>query len=107
MDIISGIEIVVGSDFNDSITGDGLANVLIGGLGNDSLNGAGGRDTVSYLTATSGVTISLASGAPQDTQGAGVDTLTNIENIEGSNYADSLRGDGWENLILGNAGTIS
>ena len=39
------IENVTGTDFNDELRGDGNANVLTGGRGNDLLVGAGGFDT--------------------------------------------------------------
>ncbi|MEA2451380.1 MAG: hypothetical protein QOG04_90 [Actinomycetota bacterium] len=37
---------VLGSDFNDTITGSATANFLLGGLGDDLLNGGGGNDIV-------------------------------------------------------------
>ena len=36
--------------------------------------------------------------------GAGTDTLSNIENITGSNYADTLTGDGGDNILTGGSG---
>ena len=43
-DTLTGIENLVGSNFNDSLTGDNNNNVINGGLGNDILNGGGGDD---------------------------------------------------------------
>ncbi|MEG0116668.1 MAG: retention module-containing protein [Pseudomonas sp.] len=43
-DTLTGIENLVGSNFNDSLTGDNNNNVINGGLGNDTLNGGGGDD---------------------------------------------------------------
>ncbi|MCF4995069.1 retention module-containing protein [Pseudomonas syringae] len=43
-DTLTGIENLVGSNFNDSLTGNDQNNVLNGGLGNDFLNGGGGDD---------------------------------------------------------------
>ncbi len=68
---------------------------LIGGAGNDVLNGGTGSDTASYATATAGVTVTIddlnfPSGGPQDTGGAGSDTLVDIENLTGSTFNDSL-----------------
>ena len=40
------IENVIGSDFNDTITGDGVANVLKGGGGADTILGGGGVDNL-------------------------------------------------------------
>ncbi|WP_447784126.1 retention module-containing protein [Pseudomonas germanica] len=43
-DTLTGIENLVGSNFNDTLTGDSNNNVINGGLGNDILNGGGGDD---------------------------------------------------------------
>ncbi|WP_285416878.1 retention module-containing protein [Pseudomonas sp. efr-133-TYG-5] len=43
-DTLTGIENLVGSNFNDTLTGDNNNNVITGGLGNDILNGGGGDD---------------------------------------------------------------
>jgi VCBS repeat-containing protein len=43
-DTLTGIENLVGSNFNDSLTGDHDSNIITGGLGNDVLNGEGGDD---------------------------------------------------------------
>ena len=45
-DVISQIENVIGTGFNDNITGDANANALYGGAGNDSLFGGDGNDTL-------------------------------------------------------------
>ena len=44
-DTLSSIENAIGSAFNDAIYGDGIANVLDGGAGADSLFGGGDNDT--------------------------------------------------------------
>ncbi|MGK3116809.1 Ig-like domain-containing protein, partial [Pseudomonas corrugata] len=43
-DTLGGIENLVGSNFNDTLTGDGANNRIDGGLGHDVLNGGGGDD---------------------------------------------------------------
>jgi len=45
-DTLTGIENLIGSDYNDHLTGDGNSNLLIGGLGNDTLIGGGGNDVL-------------------------------------------------------------
>ena len=45
-DMLVGIENVIGSAFDDTITGNGQANVLDGGAGNDTLTAGGGNDTL-------------------------------------------------------------
>jgi len=103
-DSLSGIENLIGSAFNDTITGDGGANWIIGGAGNDILNGMGGIDTLSYASAASAVTVNLGTVISQNTVGAGWDTLSNFENMIGSIFNDNLTGDGSANTIEGGAG---
>ena len=45
-DTLLNIENLVGSGFDDILTGDSLTNLLFGYLGNDTLDGAGGNDTL-------------------------------------------------------------
>ena len=90
-----------------SLTGNALGNTLYAGAGNNVLDGAAGTDTVSYQYATTGVTVSLATTAAQATGGSGSDTLLNIENLTGSNYADKLTGNAGINVLNGGAGADS
>ncbi len=104
-DTLIGIENLVGSALNDTLTGDGNDNVIEGGLGNDTLIGGAGNDTASYAGAAAGVTVSLAlQGAGQNTVNAGTDTLSGFENLLGSAFDDSLTGDANANTISGGAG---
>ena len=45
-DVVVGIENFTGGSGNDTLTGSGVANVLIGGAGNDTINGEAGNDTI-------------------------------------------------------------
>jgi Ca2+-binding RTX toxin-like protein len=103
-DSLTGIENIIGSAFDDTLTGDLNNNILEGGLGINSLNGGAGSDTASYVRAATAVTVSLAVTAAQDTAGAGTDTLTAIENLLGSNFDDTLTGDAANNIIEGGLG---
>ena len=104
-DTLSGIENLIGSQYNDTLTGDGNDNVIEGGLGNDTLVGGNGSDTASYAGATAGVTVNLAlQGGTQNTVAAGTDTLSGFENLQGSAFADTLTGDANQNYIAGGAG---
>ncbi|CAI8806329.1 beta strand repeat-containing protein [Pseudomonas sp. IT-P4] len=85
------------------LTGNGLDNTLYAGVGNNVLNGGTGVDTASYLYATSAVTVSLAVTTAQATVGSGADTLIAIENLTGSSYNDTLRGNAAANLLSGGA----
>jgi Ca2+-binding RTX toxin-like protein len=110
-DVLIDIENVIGSNFADTLIGNLFANILRGGDGNDTLDGGAGSDTInggagidtaSYATATSSVAVSLASGTA--TGGAGFDVLSEIENVVGSNFADTLTGNGLANQLSGGLG---
>src|SRR5690606_18534584 len=101
-DAVRNVENVVGSAYADALTGNQFANtltggagddVLNGGLGNDLLYGGDGFDTASYADATGAVRVSLAITTAQSTLAAGGDTLSGIEGLIGSAYADKLTGD--------------
>ncbi len=89
---------------NDSLTGNNGNDTLDGGDGNDTLDGGNSTDTASYLSAGVAVTVSLAITTSQNTVGAGSDTLSNIENLRGSNFADTLTGQDSHNVLIGNSG---
>lgn len=96
-DVLVGIEDVTGSAFDDTLIGDNNANTLRGVGGDDTLNGGGGTDRADYISATGGVNVSLMTN--QATGADGTDTLTSIENVRGSEFADTLTGDGNDNLL--------
>lgn len=103
-DTLWGIEHLIGSQFGDTFRGNDLDNTFIGLGGDDLVDGGGGSDTVSYERSTSaGVTVNLATGTAMDAFG-GIDTLVNIENITGSEFADSLTGDDGSNELFGAGG---
>jgi len=101
IDTLLQMENLTGSAFNDTLVGSAATNIIEGGLGNDSINGAAGSDTASYEHAPSGVSVNLAFSAAQNTLGAGVDTLTQIENLRGSAFNDTLVGNAGSNIIEG------
>ncbi|NET20297.1 MULTISPECIES: hypothetical protein [unclassified Okeania] len=138
-DQILNTENVIGSDFNDTITGDEVDNIIHSGTGNDiveardgediifgesgtddikgedgndfivggkdpdKLDGGNDNDTASYFTSESRVHVSLFDGKGWAGD-AKKDTLTNIENLEGSEYEDLLIGDAQNNILSGLGG---
>ncbi|RJF87999.1 calcium-binding protein [Oleomonas cavernae] len=108
-DQLTDITNLVGSGFNDVLGGTSANNGLNGGLGDDRLTGGAGGDQliggdgldmILYSASSVGVTVDLglstASGG--DAQG---DTLSSIENVIGSNFADSLTGNAGDNRLYG------
>lgn len=102
-DHFTGIENVIGSANDDTITGNLGANVIDGLAGGDMLNGAGGIDTASFasLAGALGVNVNLALGTAV---GDGSDNLAAIENVTGSQQSDVIFGDGSANVLNGLAG---
>ena len=114
-DVLSLIENLTGSNFNDILTGDTTANVISGGLGNDTINGGAGSDnidggagvdTVDYRSSSAAVSVNMNSNVYSGGDAAG-DTLVNIENIFGSSFADMLAGNTANNIIYGGSGNDS
>jgi Ca2+-binding RTX toxin-like protein len=89
---------------NDTLQGGSEDDILEGGAGNDTLDGDTGNDTASYASAVAAVTVDLSNLAAQNTGGAGMDTLANIDNLIGSKFADTLTGDANDNVIEGGLG---
>lgn len=106
-DILVNIENLIGTNYVDSLFGDGNANIFSGGRGSDYINGNGGSDTASYENSSAGVTVRL-NGASNSTPGVGGDAqgdiLVNIENLIGSYYTDYLYGDNNANILSGGNG---
>ncbi|WP_416896703.1 MAG: FecR domain-containing protein [Minwuia sp.] len=94
---LGGLQIT-GSGFDDTLTADLIdQNEFIqfrGRGGNDSFTGGGGFDRLDYVEATSGITIDVGAGSTGvglDGDG-GTDTFSNIDEVRGSDFADSLLG---------------
>ena len=69
--------------------------------------GTGPNDTVDYSNSILGVTVDLNIVGPNPQSSAGYasgDKLTGIENIIGSDSADTLKGDGGNNILVGGDG---
>ncbi|MCV0425006.1 MAG: tandem-95 repeat protein, partial [Roseibium sp.] len=90
-DTFSSIEIVQGSYHDDDISGDETDNIIRGGRGADVIDGRGGFDTADYSRADEGVSVNLALGQGLAGEALG-DTLTGIEKLVGSDYADTFVG---------------
>ena len=98
-----GDDTIFGGSGNDRLSGEAGNDVIQGGDGADQLIGGNGIDTADYSDSTAGVAIDLTAGTGSGGTAAG-DTLTTIENVTGSAYADALTGDANANLLDGGAG---
>ncbi len=78
--------------------------LLVNTDGNDTLIGTLSNETVTYYYSAAPVTVSLASATQQDTGGAGLDILTDIDNLIGSDYNDRLVGNAKNNILDGGIG---
>ncbi len=106
---------LVGNNGSDQLIGLGGNDTLVGGIGNDILTGGSGSDindggsgidTSSYSTSAAGVTADLRVGAVGSGAGdATGDTWILIENLVGSNHADTLLGSIGANDINGGGGS--
>lgn len=130
IDTLSGFEQLIGSDYNDVLTGSATTTSLTGGAGDDILvagptNPAGGlgmyggdgNDTFvinaseTWVDGGSGFNIvdgsTASAGLILTTNGhtgLGVTTLSNVQEIIGSNYADDLSCWVAGDVLLGGAG---
>ncbi len=85
-DILKNIENILGSDHNDSLTGNGYANILEGGKGNDRLAGGAGSDIYLFNAGDGTDTISDDRGKIVFLQGDAGDAYA------GANYAFAYEG---------------
>jgi cyclophilin family peptidyl-prolyl cis-trans isomerase len=100
----AGNNVLYGYGGNDTLNGGDGNDTLIGGAGNDLLTGGNGTDTAYYYSVTGAVTANLTTGTANDGEG-GTDTLSQIENIQGSNTAsDNLTGNTGVNVLYGYGG---
>ena len=100
-----GADNLYGSNGGDTLVGNAGADFLDPGIGAgaDSLNGGPGTD-MAFYEALTGITVDLAITGPQNTGGAGSDSLTGVENVFGTEFNDVLRGDGGPNALDGYLG---
>ena len=117
-----GVDILNAFAGDDALLHNGGADRLYGGEGNDLflsdsvcdgnlLSGGNGRDNASWARFDEGVAADLGSsqagrpgagGAPSCA--AGLDSLREIEDLEGGNFADVFFGDAGPNQLLGHEG---
>jgi hypothetical protein len=119
----SGADVLSALGGDDALTHNGGADELLGGNGNDlflsnsvcddeQIRGGAGRDNASWARFGEGVEANLAtgtagrpgSGEAPACGGEPLDSLAEIEDLEGSSFADTFYGDGGPNQLLGHPG---
>ena len=120
-DTLAGFENVIGTFYNDQLTGDSGDNGFAGLAGNDTIDGGLGNDLVYYgvldydgrnavnidginASIPNGVVVDLVSQVATADGHGGSDTLSSIEGVVGSIGVDTITGDGNDNFIEGGAG---
>jgi hypothetical protein len=103
-----------GTNGNDTLSGQAGNGLLVGGAGNDvlrgslgddDLRGGDGIDLIDYSIANSGVSVNLRTGSASGAFGN--DTLSGIEVVRGSAYADRITDSCGDDTIHGGAGDDS
>jgi Ca2+-binding RTX toxin-like protein len=115
-DTLRSIELVRGSDFDDTYDATGFDGTSTNAGSNGTFNefeGRGGDDTitgngntrVSYVNATAGVTVNLGAGTATGDASVGTDTiLGGVNAVRGSQFNDDLRGTGGNDTLEGQDG---
>ncbi|MGN6557387.1 MAG: calcium-binding protein [Solirubrobacterales bacterium] len=119
----SGSDVLNALGGDDALTHNGGADELLGGEGNDlflsnsvcdgeRIVGGPGRDNASWARFGEGIEANLATGAagrpgPGEAPECGaepLDSVTEVEDLEGSSFDDVLYGDAGPNQLLGHSG---
>ena len=116
-DRLRNFENIIGSAYDDILTGDANNNVIEGLAGADKLDGGGGTDTLSYTSSNAGVTIDLNRGTGDfDDDENTILTASgghaagdkvkfgSFVHVIGSAHGDRITGDNQDNTLTGGAG---
>jgi Ca2+-binding RTX toxin-like protein len=93
-----------GAEGNDVVRGFDGADGISDEAGNDVIDGGADVDELNYYGLPAGVNVDLSRATPQNTGGAGVDTIVEIEDLNGTEHADALTGNAAFNYLYGNQG---
>lgn len=98
----AGDDYIYGGEGNDVIEGGDGDDRLDGEAGVDTIDGGNGLDMVSYYGEIAGIVANLTTGT---VAGDGwTESVTNVEGVEGTEFADTLIGTSGDNRLLGDDG---
>ncbi|PSJ40786.1 hypothetical protein C7I55_10850 [Sphingomonas deserti] len=100
---LAGNDLLRGNAGADTLEGGDGDDMLQGGIGADVLTGGAGNDVASYAGATGAITADLTAGTVS-VAGDAIDTVSGIEGIEGSSFADTVYGSAASDILSGAAG---
>jgi Ca2+-binding RTX toxin-like protein len=114
-DRLVNVEEITGGAGDDNFTGNDYNNIFSGGAGDDVFTaskgsdvyrGGEGFDTMDYSDVGTGVKFRVTGVDTVKVTGGmgGYDILDSVENIIGTRYADTIKGDASDNYLLGMAG---
>lgn len=97
----SGDDGLIGGSGNDTVSGGSGDDRIVDGLGDDSYDGGSGFDTLSFEGAVNGVNVDLHAHV---VTGSGTDSVKSIEQVIGTGFDDSFKGDKRDNIFDGGDG---
>lgn len=103
------VDQIRGNDGDDTLVGGAGADLFRGGTGIDRFFGMGGNDRISFfeVAATQGASADLQTGIISNDGFGNVEAFSGIEGLGGATrFIDTFRGDGGNNLILGDSADI-
>ncbi|NER52692.1 MAG: calcium-binding protein, partial [Symploca sp. SIO1A3] len=107
VETLLNVESLVGTAFDDTLIGDENNNWLRGDAGIDLFDGGEGNDTADFINGEFAITGNLNTETAIYTDASGntiVETIRNIENLQGTRFDDLLLGNAKDNSLLGRDG---
>jgi len=96
-------DVLLGMDGADTLLAGAGNDEVLGNAGNDTKNGGPGFDIAEYLNEAGPLTANLSTKRASGT-GIGTDTLVSVEDLIGTDRADTMTGNGGGNFMYGLGG---
>jgi Ca2+-binding RTX toxin-like protein len=87
-----------------SVYGSNGDDRFINGIAGDAIYGGLGTDTLDYSQYANGVTVTMGLAAGQGGSGTGGDAIYDVENVDGTGFADTISGSNLANVLNGGGG---